>query len=1032
MKARSRLLVLLLLLLTPSFAQDDPGPFTGNNGTTVEAGGAEAPAAPGDVAPKPQGEYYGNSLGGIFGGRPYEAPGVVQPLDNHGSMFRSGRSQRRLTFSGFADLTWSAKSVTGASETFSQDQYGKDQSFAQNASLLVSGPVWKWANLNVHAQVEQRSFGFNDTRPVWRVYWEEQNNRVTVGDISPSLGDDNEFVPFSRRMRGIQAEGRAGQLFEYLVFGSQVEGSIRSETFVGDGTAGPYFLTYTPIVDGSSVVVVDGVIQQPGYGDTGDYTLNPSTGELLFNGTTIIPPTSRIEVRYETQGGGGPKDLLVGTRMSFRPFRSFQFGISYLGQLAAQSDSLSGPTEERVTDTITVPTPSSGPFTVRPRPIVVGSESVQVNGILQQRDIDYEISYESGELQFFQVLPEGTTILVRFSVIQDVDLGAGDRTILGLDGGLSLGDLGSLQFELARSQGISASVSNPYSFTGSSNSGYNSYGGYNSFGGYNSYSGGLDSQIFGTNSDSGSIFNNGSSYSSFRARAATRAGGFESRQNVLTRQTTTTQAASGDGGSAYKLAYAAALGDLQFGLQYKAVSDNFSRIDSTGFFQNERGLAMQAQYSTGQRFSIGHQYDTYSRPGISTTDENGDPVVGPRVKSTLNYTTVSWRVLPNSNLTFMHNAQSNSGGSSANTLSREAITLSHRFSNQFQFNAGIDHAKSGTSGSVTGSTQVVSNDSDSTSGRVGVSYSTSGGAFGTRLDYSFSGTKSSTARNRSSSTMLSLNYQPFSWLSSQFSHQLSSSRNESLVGTSLRQAGVGVFDDTGDTSTPTDPLTGDSVTTNTIQDSKTQNSNLSLSLSPTRNLSLTTSFGHNVTDTGRLAGSTNDSWQTNLHWQATERMGFGVGYNTQWLDYSETGDKTTTGIINFNFDWRLSNHLDARFDLQRLTTRNSLGPREDGTDAATLGLSPSSLFSSWGLDLRWQLPGRGGHTWFTSLRSDKSSGGSSTDFKRMQLETGWDIRLTDILGGQLSYTYTNYDNHNETADNSYVAHLWSAGLGLRF
>jgi len=313
-------------------------------------------------------------------------------------------------------------------------------------------------------------------------------------------------VPFSRRLTGLEARGRVGGKFEYLAFGSQVGGSIRTETFIGDGTPGPYYLTFVPIVDGSAVVVVDGIIQQPGFGDTGDYTLNPSTGELLFNGATIIAPTSRIEVRYETLSGGGSSDWLLGGQLRWSPAGRFRMGLQYLTQIAG-TGSLSGPTERRVTDQFAVPTPSSGPFSVRPRPIVPGSETVQVNGILQERDVDYEIAYETGELRFFQILAEGATITVRFSVIEAVDLGSGNRSIMGLDGSYSFGNLGAVQFAIAKSSGDAGTQSNPFSFTGTSGGYGGGYGG----GGGGGFGGGFGSGGYGTDGllDTGGTFGGG-------------------------------------------------------------------------------------------------------------------------------------------------------------------------------------------------------------------------------------------------------------------------------------------------------------------------------------------------------------------------------------------------------------------------------------------------------------------------------------------------------------------------------------------
>ncbi|MCC7492179.1 MAG: hypothetical protein IT204_07545 [Fimbriimonadaceae bacterium] len=1045
--ARWRWLTAVLLVLGPAWAQV-PDLRVGGQQPPPDGGPGQPPAGapPAELwPPQGHGEYYGNSLGGLFGGTAYtDAPRPFQGREGGSLRRETYRGRQPLSFSGFADLGLSLRSVKGAAETFSQDQYGKDQTFSQNASLLVSGTLWKQLGLGVHAQIEQRSFGFNDTKPVWRVFWEDQNARVTFGDISPTVGDSNEFVPFSRRLKGLEAVGKIGNRFEYLAFGSQVGGSIRTQTFVGDGTPGPYYLTFVPIVDGSAVVLVDGVIQQAGYGETGDYTLNPSTGELIFNGTRIIPPTSRIEVRYETLGVGGPKDLLMGGQLRYTPTGNLRLGLQYITQLASTED-LSGPVERRVTDTITVPTPSSGPFTIRPRPIVPGSEAVQVNGLLQQRDVDYEIAYESGELRFFQVLPEGASILVRFSVVEALDLGSGDRSIFGFDADWSLGDALGLRFEFASSSGEGGSTSNPFSFGGSGTGGLGG-GYYDGFGSGGFGSGSTGS--FGSGYNSGSSYNSGfgsgstggSMFGSYRSRTGRERGDSVARGwDALTRQGDGTQTPRGDGGTAFKMQAASRFGDFSLGLQYKSISDSFSRIDSTGFFQNERGYSAQATYAPGSRFNLGLQMDRYERP-FYDTEGNAS-----RVSSGLTLLGMSWRFGPRSSLTATWNSQSNDGAGSGNQLSRQAVQLSHNFTDQISANVGFDHASSQTTGNGGSEDTTISNDSDTTAGRAGIGYNSSGGRFGMRFDYSFSGTKSSAARNSATSMMGSLNWQPFKMLSLQFSHQLSDSRNESLTGRTWdRVPRPGTVDyllyrldlenqrRQTSVTVPTDPLTGGNINNPNLTNSKTQNTTIGALLTPMERLSFNFTWGHNVTDNGRLAGSTSDSLQLNSQYQINDRIGFGLGYSLQGLKYSDTGDQTDTGIFNLNFDWRLSNHLDMRFDWQSMGTKNTFGPREEGEADPSEGIDPRTTYSSWGADLRWQLPGRGGHAIFTTLRNDKNSGGSSQNFSRRQFTTGFDYRITSVIGLRLSYDFTDYKNRQEQTDNSYTAHLFNAGVGARF
>ncbi len=1052
---RTRLLALMALLPALLFAAEPPPSQRGAPPAKPAGGKPEAETTwPPTLG---SGDWYGGS-DTPFGSKPFvDTPFSTEPTQTTG-LFRPNRLRQKLEFSGYADLGLTFRSVSGASGTFSQDQYGKDKFFSENASLLITGAIWKWANLNVYTQIEQRSFGFNDTRPVWRIFWEDQHTRLTFGDIQPSVGDTNEFVPFSRRLTGLEAVGRIGNRFEYLLFGSQVGGSVRTQTFAGNGTAGPYYLTYVPIVDGSALVVVDGVLQQAGYGDSGDYTLNPSTGELMFNGTRIIAPTSKIEVRYETQSSGGAKDFLTGGQMRWSPTNRLRLGFQYLAQLSGTKGGTQS-VEERVTDTITVPTPSNGPFTIRPRPIVAGSEAVQVNGILKVRDVDYQIAYESGELRFFEVLPEGTTILVRFNVIQAVDLGAGDRTVLGFDGSLTAARWLNVTWALAQSSGSAGTRSNPYSFTGSSL-------------GNNYISTSTSTTGFTNGLSTGTTLGTSTGTWNTATRAASRlAGGPASparrgliapmdrqsrdRQRLadqlawddLVRQRATTTTAGSGGGTAYKLGISSQLGGLQTFTQIKQVTNNFSRIDSTGFTQNERGVSFTAQYAAGSAFSIGHQMDFYTRPYFGT-----DGTVTAKVRAQSMVSSLSWRFLKQSSLTLTRNAQSNGGGGSSNDLARETLSLTHRFSSQLQFTGGIDHASSGTTGTSTTTTSTVSasNTSNTFAGRLGLGYNTTGGRFGARFDYSFSNTRASSTRNAASSLMAAVNYQPFRMVALQASWQLSDSRNTSTVGRLFtrvptvgtveyllyrleldrlrRQAGVGAFDTTGTTSVATDPLTGQVIGSTLVQNSTTNNTSFSVLLTPSKRLSITNNLNFSTTDNGRLAGSTSTSFQTSLHYQISERIGLNSGYSLQDLRYTDSGDSTGTSIINFGLDWRLSNHFDLRADFQTLGTSNRYG---SSTTTDTTSRTPDTSYTSFGLDSRWQLPGRAGHSWSASFRSDHSTGSESSRFNRNQLQSSLNLRLTSIVGLSLSYTLTDYHNAG-TTNNSYTAHLFSAGLGARF
>lgn len=991
---------------------------------------APAPAPGPPAAPQPDtppGDFYGNSLGGLFGGVPFN-PEVFNPAlpanplgaGQSPSMFTAGRGPRKLTTSGNATIGFNAIKVNGRSDTFNNDQYGHNKAFTQDASLLLSGPLIKKLNLNVHAQIEQRSFGYNDVKPRWKLFWEDKNDRISVGDINPSLGNSNSFISFNRQLRGVMAEGQAGHNLQYTVFASQVQSSVRNETLSGNGTSGPYYLTYTPLVDGTAIVLLNGVRLQPGYGTTGDYTLNPSTGELDFTNSRIVTTADRIEVRYETQRrAGGPQDVLVGVKTSVNLFKRAHLGVSFLDQMAGSKSSASGPVKEAVTDTITVPTPSSGPFTVRVKPIIIGSESILVNGILQKRDTDYQINYTSGEIQFFQVLSEGTQILVRFQVLSTVDLSSGDRSLLGFDGGFGFGDKFGMQFEVATSSGKPSETSNPYSLASGS---YNSYGtGANGMG-LGSYTSGL-----------GSLTTLGSSLGSYTGYGSTGTfGGTGFRglaaqtTDALSRQTsggTTSQGTQGSGGSAYRLSASSRLGWWSLQGEYKRVDASFSRVDSTSFFQNDNGLSLNLGFQPSTKFSITEQFSRTVRPLGSTTtttttsSSSTAAATGGKVNSNLNVTQLTWRFGPQSQFQALYNSQSNHGGGQGNNVSRVGFAVNHVTRGRLSLTGGLDSTTSGSTAQVTGLAGPQSVASHALQGRAGVGWSSSGGRFSTRADWSLASTRSNLSTNTGTNLTANLNWQALSWLKTSYSHSMSNSSSRSLTGRTSRQ--------TTTSGVATDPLTGQALGVAQTPSSKQSSDNATLDFNLSRNLTFNTSWTHSVSDTGLLASSVTDGFSNTLHWQISTKMGVGLSYNPQRQTFTGTGDSTATSIFNTTWDWKVSGHLDMRSDWQSMNSTSHAK-----STSSTASTSPNSHRTTIGTDWRWTLPAST-VAFVSSVRRERSTGGSQA-FSRLQAQAGWDVPITQTLSAKFGYDYTSYQSAVVQSSGSYNSHVFNANLAARF
>ncbi|MBK7259910.1 MAG: hypothetical protein IPI01_19345 [Ignavibacteriae bacterium] len=130
---------------------------------------------------------------------------------------------------------------------------------------------------------------------------------ATLGDFVLDLSG-SEFARLSRKLQG--ARGTAQYQFSTsssgatTVSGAVTRGRFATKQFTGiEGVQGPYILTGENnerdiiIIAGTERVFIDG--EQQTRGETNDYTMDYSTGELTFMTRRLITAASRITVDFE-------------------------------------------------------------------------------------------------------------------------------------------------------------------------------------------------------------------------------------------------------------------------------------------------------------------------------------------------------------------------------------------------------------------------------------------------------------------------------------------------------------------------------------------------------------------------------------------------------------------------------------------------------------------------------------------------------------------------------------------------------------
>lgn len=375
----------------------------------------------------------------------------------------------KLILGGYDTLTFRHNSVSGASagqQAFNYGNYERQRALENNAGLIVTLYPLTSDRLIFNAHINSNRFSADRSR--YSLEYKGNGLNFLMGDINAALGG-NEFVPFQKSLRGIRVDGRLGQLTLNTLL-SQERAQVATDHFYGTNSPGPYSLRYSPIIDGSAKVRVDG--QEKVFGT--DYTLDLNTGMLWFQPSMIIPSTSLIEVSYEYAGYGSSPGILAGVRGEIPIGKLGRVGTTYITQMSRVGDD--NPSADIRTD-LFIGDNTPMVLWLRNRP-VERIVKITVDSIPQVEGLDYEVqSLEAGVVRFRKVVPAppgpitdaAPNVVVEYEVVSTTAPGAnlgGDRSILGLDTLFNFGEKATLGIQFARSGGTEAQSGNALSIRG--------------------------------------------------------------------------------------------------------------------------------------------------------------------------------------------------------------------------------------------------------------------------------------------------------------------------------------------------------------------------------------------------------------------------------------------------------------------------------------------------------------------------------------------------------------------------------------
>jgi hypothetical protein len=393
------------------------------------AGAEEAPAeAPGAEATGPAAE------GGVLTTR--RARGGVEGMLRRAGLFQG------VDISGQNSLTLQANVLKGSQESYESQRWDSG-SVVRQSSLHVEGPVWR--ELAFQADISDSGWGTNYTR--WITGYVGHDSALLYGDLDLRLGG-NEFVNFSKSTQGWQYDQRLPGGGFARAFYTTEKGITRTQTFIGNDTAGPYFLTYTPVIEGSEAVKVNEDILHFGT----DYSLDYDTGQLNFEPVGgqphIISASDTVTVSYQSSGYGSesPADI-YGARAEMPMVRDrLLVGLTSVRQ-AARVTATARDTVGFQED-VYYGAGSTGPFDTSYRPIIANGTSVVYKGVRQIIDealvvlqdgseqvegVDYDVQRTIGRIEFRRMVPPTSLVRVKYYYDLSTNVDTGDRDLWGLD-----------------------------------------------------------------------------------------------------------------------------------------------------------------------------------------------------------------------------------------------------------------------------------------------------------------------------------------------------------------------------------------------------------------------------------------------------------------------------------------------------------------------------------------------------------------------------------------------------------------------
>lgn len=383
-------------------------------------------------------------------GRNRRARGVIGDVSSWFERLKE-TTGTKIKVTGYNTLSFRSEQISGNADAFRSDQYfGRGSNgFYADTDLTIEATFFKHFRYETRITNSPFNNPFDPNNNRIRLDYNTERLKVEWGNINAGF-QGNSLIDFNRFLHGFQIRNTWSRQFQTSVLYSQTRAETRTITIPGNNSAGPYFVFAGQIVEGSDRVRVNDRELVKGR----DYTLDIYTGELNFLGGRIVLATDAIAVTFETVGFNQQRGNIYGIRAEYTPQSATRFGLTYVTQQARGS----GAPQSRVQQFYGYGAPGAAYLLDAPADIT-RPVRVTVAGVPLVQGVDYVLDATlNNQIRIAQAVPTNVIVQVEYFPLNLTPV-PGNRSVLGLDGRISLGRIGNITSEFALS-GLSINDNN--------------------------------------------------------------------------------------------------------------------------------------------------------------------------------------------------------------------------------------------------------------------------------------------------------------------------------------------------------------------------------------------------------------------------------------------------------------------------------------------------------------------------------------------------------------------------------------------